>query len=106
MTVGPVTEGEEITYLPAGVDEIGTLANELGNLTGYDSLANELIQNADDAEDATSIVFDVRADALVVENDGEFSDCGDELAPECPWFPERQTRCSNPSAYGWPWPIR
>lgn len=46
---------EEVTYLPAGVDEIGTLANELGNLVGYDSLANELIQNADDAEGATAL---------------------------------------------------
>jgi hypothetical protein len=38
-------------------------------------------------------VFDVGPDALVVENDGTFTDCGQEAERECPWFAERRTRC-------------
>lgn len=35
-----------------------------------------MIQNADDAEGVTEISFNVTKDALIVENDGKFSDCG------------------------------
>jgi hypothetical protein len=63
-------------------DFIGTLAKVLTDLQGYETLARELIQNADDAAGdddhpgATSMRFDVREDAVVVSNDGVFSFCG------------------------------
>src|SRR4051794_33676519 len=77
-------------------DFLGTLAKVLADLQGYTTLANELIQNADDAKgdeaerrpSATWISFDVCDDAVVVANDGVFSFCG-EHAQECP----RETRC-------------
>jgi hypothetical protein len=55
-------------------DFIGTLAKVLTDLQGYETLAHELIQNADDAAGegdhpgATSMRFDVREDAVVVSN--------------------------------------
>ena len=66
------------TYLSQGVNYLGFLAKELGDLRGKATLAHELIQNADDAKDesgnfsATNIAFDVRDDALVVTNDAVF----------------------------------
>jgi hypothetical protein len=63
-------------------DFIGTLAKVLTDLQGYETLARELIQNADDAAGdddhpgATSMRFDVREDAVIVSNDGVFSFCG------------------------------
>ena len=47
-------------------------------------MALELIQNADDAG-AASLVFDARDEALVVDNDGDFTSCGLRQA-ECPWI--------------------
>lgn len=69
---------EEPTYLSQGVSYLGFLAQQLGDLRGKTTLAHELIQNADDAKDdfgnlaATSIVFDVTDDALLVSNDAVF----------------------------------
>jgi hypothetical protein len=81
--------------LSLGVDYLGFLNSQLRNLRGYATLANELIQNADDAPDATEIVFDVREDALVVENNGYFADCGHIEERECPWLadPSKGHRC-------------
>lgn len=68
----------EPSYLPMGVNFLGFLAQELGDLSGAGTLAHELIQNADDAKNdegelcASEIVFDVRDDALVVRNDAVF----------------------------------
>ena len=65
-------------YRPQGVNYLGLLAKQLGDLRGPSSMAYELIQNADDAKDdsfkrsATQIVFDVRDDALIVCNDATF----------------------------------
>lgn len=81
------------TYRSLEIDFIGALANALVDLQGAATLAFELIQNADDAEGATSMLFDVRDDALVVENDGLFTDCGDQDSPECPWHLGGDTRC-------------
>ena len=66
---------------------LGDLKAKLRDLSGPDTLANELTQNADDAE-ATLITFDVRDDALLVENNAVFKDCGDmEVGPqECSWL--------------------
>ena len=64
---------------------MGDLGAKLRDLQGYRTLAYELIQNADDARDAISISFDVNDEALIVDNDGVFSDCGKVEAADCPW---------------------
>lgn len=69
---------QEPSYFPMGVNFLGFLAQELGDLSGAGTLARELIQNADDAKNdegklcASEIIFDVRDDALVVRNDAVF----------------------------------
>ena len=69
---------QDPTYLSQGVNYLGFLAKELGDLRGKTTLAHELIQNADDAKDesgnfsATSIAFDIRDDSLIVTNDAVF----------------------------------
>ena len=63
------------TYLSQGISYLGFLSKQLGELRGKTTLAHELIQNADDAKDAsgklsaTRITFDFKDDALVVSND-------------------------------------
>jgi len=85
----------EPTFLSRGIDYLGDLGAKLSDLRGYRTLAYELIQNADDATGATWMSFDVRGDALVVDNDGVFSDCRHIEQPECPWKTDqsRQHRC-------------
>ena len=70
---------QQPTYLSQGVNYLGFLAQQLGDLAGNTTLAHELIQNADDAKDddsgklsATRITFDVTDSALVVSNDAVF----------------------------------
>jgi len=46
-------------------------------------MALELIQNADDAA-ATIIIFDVTDEALIVENNGTFTYCGNLGRTSCP----------------------
>ena len=78
------------------VDRLGFIGRTLKELSGYRALAFELIQNADDTQTATTISFDVREDRLVVEDDGGFTDCGEqeECGPdECPWLEGRGHRC-------------
>src|SRR3954454_4490966 len=74
-------------------DYLEELARILENLGGLDTLVQELIQNADDAK-ATEIVFDLTRDALLVDNDAVFSDCGEQTARECPWKLRGQRRCN------------
>ena len=69
----------EPTFLSRDIDYLGELGAHLRGLTGYRTLAHELIQNADDvkADDngfggADEMAFDVRSDALIVENNGVF----------------------------------
>jgi len=62
---------------------IGNIRQALTGLQGYDSMALELIQNADDGE-ARTIIFDIRDNGLYVENDAPFSSCG-MRGPDCPW---------------------
>ena len=57
------------------IDYVGHIRERLADLAGFDTLANELIQNAEDAG-ATALVFDIRDDELVVENNAVFTDCG------------------------------
>ena len=65
-----------------GMNYLSNLGRMIRDLTGFATLAFELVQNADDAG-AASLCFDVRDDALVVFNDAVFSNCGDQdLAPD------------------------
>lgn len=74
-----------LCYFGRDIDYLEDLGAKLRNLKGYATLANELLQNADDVPGVTSFAFDIRDDALVVENEGRFSDCGEVEQPECPW---------------------
>jgi hypothetical protein len=62
----------EPAYLPQDIDYLGFLGSKVADLQGMDTLVYELVQNADDAPGVTSIVFDVRDDALEVSNNGVF----------------------------------
>ncbi len=55
---------------------LGNIRSHLAGLQGYDVMALELIQNADDAK-AEEIVFDITASGLLVRNSGKFTYCGD-----------------------------
>ena len=55
---------------------LGNIRSHLAGLQGYDVMALELIQNADDAK-AEEIVFDIKDDGLVARNSGKFTYCGD-----------------------------
>jgi Domain of unknown function (DUF3883) len=85
------SETKELRSLSRGIDYLGDLGGKLRNLQGFATLANELIQNADDVtkDDGTAgakwMAFDISNTALVVDNDGAFSDCGQVEEPECPW---------------------
>jgi len=61
---------------------LGTIRSHLEALQGYDVMALELIQNADDAG-AREISFDVTDEALIVSNSAEFSYCGDLRHSPC-----------------------
>ena len=58
------------------------IRSHLAGLQGYDVMALELIQNADDAK-AEAITFDITDHGLVVRNSGQFTYCGDLLARPC-----------------------
>jgi hypothetical protein len=76
-------------------DHIGLMSRTLRELTGFTTMVFELIQNADDTETATCLRFDVRDEALVVEDDGGFTDCErqDLGVHSCPFLAERGHRC-------------
>lgn len=80
-------------HLAQDVEYIGTIANNLRDLEGKETLAFELIQNADDDASASSICFDVTEEALTVENDGEFTDCGQVREDSCPFEQEKGFQC-------------
>lgn len=61
---------------------LGNIRSHLAGLQGYDVMALELIQNADDAK-AESVVFDVTDQGLVVFNSGQFTYCGDLHTRPC-----------------------
>jgi hypothetical protein len=77
-----VTAGQ---YLARRRNHLGSIKKDLGDLQGWRSLIAELIQNADDASDATEMSFTVDDDALSVWNDGSFSRCDQLDARTCPW---------------------
>ncbi len=70
---------------------LGNIKSHLAGLQGYDVMALELIQNADDAK-AESVVFDVTDQGLVVFNSGKFTYCGD-LDKECAFLVEGNYKC-------------
>ncbi len=70
---------------------LGNIKSHLAGLQGYDVMALELIQNADDAK-AESVVFDVTDQGLLVSNSGKFAYCGD-LDKECAFLAEGNYKC-------------
>ena len=70
---------------------LGNIRSHLAGLQGYDVMALELIQNADDAK-AKSVVFDVIDKGLVVFNSGQFTYCGDLDGP-CAFNAESNYKC-------------
>ena len=72
-----------IRTLSQGVDFLGFIREQLTGLTGFVTLVQELIQNAEDAK-ASTISFDFREEALVVINDSTFSTCGRIEEDACP----------------------
>ena len=81
--------------LGRGIDYLGSIARMLRDLSGFATLVYELLQNADDDPGATTARFDITSKALIVWNDGQFSDCGSQdLHPDqCPWLTDRGQRC-------------
>jgi hypothetical protein len=71
-------------FASQGVHYLGFLKAKLGDLRGTSSLANELIQNADDAQ-AKRLWIEVTDQALVVRNDALFKQCDDIYAEACSW---------------------
>lgn len=71
---------------------LGTIRSHLQGLQGFDTMALELIQNADDAE-AEEIVFDVREEGLQVWNSGTFRYCGALKEEVCPFHKSEEYSC-------------
>lgn len=67
---------DEFSYKPQDVHYLGFLEAQLRDMQGIDTLAYELIQNADDASATngrtTTLCFNVTDDALIVSSDGLF----------------------------------
>lgn len=63
----------KVPYIP---DTIGAIKSYLASLQGFDIMALELIQNADDAK-AEKLSFDITDSGLVLWNSAPFSYCGD-----------------------------
>ncbi len=74
---------EQITQPRSGqytASLLGTIRSNLAGLQGYDVMALELIQNADDAK-AKEIVFDITDNGLWVRNSSQFTYCGNLHKP-------------------------
>lgn len=71
------------------------MSRTLRELTGFTTMVFELIQNADDTQTASCLRFDVRDDALWVEDDGGFTDCErqDLGVHSCPFLEAQGHRC-------------
>jgi len=70
---------------------LGNIRSHLAGLQGYDVMALELIQNADDAK-AEEIIFDITDDGLLVRNSGHFTYCGD-LYKSCAYLADGNYKC-------------
>ncbi|SMC73687.1 DUF3883 domain-containing protein [Polynucleobacter kasalickyi] len=71
---------------------LGNIKSHLAGLQGYDVMALELIQNADDAK-AESISFDITDHGLYILNSGKFSYCGDLKHKPCGFNKSQNTTC-------------
>jgi len=89
--VRPAGQGKPLSR---GINYLGNLRRILQDLTGFETLVFELMQNADDAK-ASTLAFDIAKGALVVDNNAVFSDCGDQdrSAAECLYLADRGHRC-------------
>ena len=70
---------------------LGNIRSHLAGLQGYDVMALELIQNADDAK-AEEIIFDITDGGLLVRNSGQFTYCGDLYKP-CAFLANSNYKC-------------
>ena len=71
---------------------LGNIRSHLAGLQGYDVMALELIQNADDAK-AESVVFDITDRGLLVVNSGKFTYCGDLHTRPCSFIASNNYSC-------------
>jgi hypothetical protein len=71
---------------------LGNIRSHLAGLQGYDVMALELIQNADDAK-ADSVVFDITDRGLLVVNSGKFTYCGDLHTRPCSFISSSNYSC-------------
>lgn len=71
---------------------LGNIRSHLAGLQGYDVMALELIQNADDAK-AESVVFDITDHGLFVVNSGQFTYCGDLHTRPCSFIASKNYSC-------------
>lgn len=71
---------------------LGNIRSHLAGLQGYDVMALELIQNADDAK-AESVVFDITDRGLLVANSGKFTYCGDLHTRPCSFIASNNYSC-------------
>jgi hypothetical protein len=71
---------------------LGNIKSHLAGLQGYDVMALELIQNADDAK-AESIIFDITDNGLFVINSGTFTYCGDLHTRPCGFIANNNYSC-------------
>ncbi len=96
-TSDAIPQSSQPVNLAYEADLLGNIQQALAGLQGFGIMALELMQNADDAG-ASSLVFDVRDDALLVRNTATFSTCGLTM-PRCPWEIEGDSngikRCCN-----------
>lgn len=71
---------------------LGNIKSHLAGLQGYDVMALELIQNADDAK-AEAVVFDITDRGIFVVNSGKFTYCGDLHARPCSFMASNNYSC-------------
>ncbi len=77
---------------PYTANLLGNIRSHLTGLQGYDVMALELIQNADDAR-AEEIIFDITDRGLLVRNSGRFTYCGDLRAHPCGFMASNNYSC-------------
>ena len=71
---------------------LGNIKSHLAGLQGYDVMALELIQNADDAK-AEEIVFEITDSGLLVRNSARFTYCGALYSKHCASLDKDNYKC-------------
>jgi hypothetical protein len=71
---------------------LGNIRSHLAGLQGYDVMALELIQNADDAK-AESVIFDITDEGLLIVNSGKFTYCDGLEARPCKFISSKGYSC-------------